>query len=170
MHTSRTTRLLSRNFTQVQINNHLSSLCSLQRYQNAFSFLFALALRDGLTIDSPLDALVGLLIQLHADLHSRACNAYSAPLLVPGFYDLNFHPLLRQVKKEGFKHTPRYAVFLDCIPIFVSFLNTLYDIKIIAHAHIRLILLWGFLGFFRSIDLHRTKRLSCLGERRFVCV
>ena len=163
--------LLARSFTEIQIEQHLKGLGALNRYQNAFALLFAMALRDGLTINSPLDAFVGLLLELHAVSPSQACNAYSALLLVPGFHDVKYHPLLKQAKKAWNKHSPRYAAFWDPVPVFVAFLNTSYDVKYIAHARIRLIMLWRFLGLFRSIDLSRTKRqVSSIGERRFVVV
>ena len=164
-------RLLARNFTEIEIEQHLKGLGALNRYQNAFTLLFAMALRDGLTINSPLDAFVGLLLELHAVSPSPACNAYSALLLVPGFHDVKYHPLLKQAEKAWNKHSQRYAAFWDPVPVFVAFLNISYDVKYIAHARIRLILLWRFLGLFRSIDLSRTKRqVSSIGERRFVVV
>ena len=164
-------RLLARNFTQLQIEHHLKGLGTLNRYQNAFALLFAMMLCDGLTINSPLDAFLGLLLELHAVSRSQARNAYSALLLVLGFHDVKYHPLLKHAKKEWNKHFPRYAAFWDPVPVFVAFLNTSYDVKSIAHARIRLILLWRFLGLFTSIDLSPTRgHVSSIVERRFVVV
>ena len=164
-------RLLARNFTEVQIDHHLKGLATLHRYQNAFALLFAMALREGLIINSPLDAFGGLLLELHAVSHSQACNAYSALLLVPGFHDVKYHPLLKHAKKQWNKHSPRYAAFWDPVPVFLAFLNTSYDVKYNAHARIPLILLWRFLGLFTSINFSRTRRqISSIGEHRFVVV
>ena len=130
-----------------------------------------MALRDGLTIDSPLDAFVGLLLELHSHSSSQACNTYSALLLIPGFADVKFHPLLKHVRKSWNKHTPKYAAFWDPVPVFIAFVNTQYDMSIIQQARIKLFLLWRFLGLFRSIDLARTVRsIASIGERHFIVV
>ena len=159
-------RLLARNFTGVQIEHHLKGLGTLNRYQNAFALLFAMALPDGLTINSLLDAFVGLLLQLHAVSPLQACNTYSALVLVRGFHDPKYHPFLKQAKKTWNRHSPQYAAFWEPVPVFMAFLNTSYDVKYIAHERICLILLWRFLLLFRSIDLSRTNRqVSSIVER-----
>ena len=111
LHSVIRSRLQARSFTEVLICEHLKQLGSLARYQNAFAFLFAMALRDSLTIDSPLDAFVGLLLELHSHSPSQACNAYSALLLNPGFADVKFHPLLKHARKSWNKHSPKCAPF-----------------------------------------------------------
>ena len=165
--------LLARNFTEVQIQHYLKVLGTLNRYHNAFALMFAMAFHDGLTIISPLDALVRLLLALHALSHGQVCNAYSALLLVPEFHDVKYHPLLKHAKKECTqkKDSPCYAAFGVPVPVFVAFVNTSYDVKYIAHACIGLILLWRSLGLFRSIDLRRTRRqISSIGECRLFVV
>ena len=145
-------RSLARNFTEVQTEHHLKGLGTLNRYQNAFALLFAMALRDGLTINSPFYAFAGLLLELHAMSPSQACKAYSVLLLVPRFHDVKHHPLLKHAKKAWNKQSPCCAAFWDRVPGFLAFLNASYDVKYIAHARIRLSLVWRFLGLLPSID------------------
>ena len=154
-----------------KIDSHIKKLGSPKRYQLAFAVLFAMALRDGLTIDSPSDSFAGLLLELDSYSSSTARNAYSALLLIPGFQSIRFHPLLSHVRKSWNKHTPKYAAFWDPIPVFWAFINTSYDLSVIKEVRIKLILLWRFLGLFRSFDLSRTLRqVSSVGTRRFVAV
>ena len=130
-----------------------------------------MALRDGLTIDSPSDSFAGLLLELDSYSSSTARNAYSALLLIPGFQSIRFHPLLSHVRKSWNKHTPKYAAFWDPIPVFWAFINTSYDLSVIKEVRIKLIFLLRFLGLIRSFDLSRTLRqVSSVGTRRFVDV
>ena len=53
--------LSSRGLSKLQIDSRVKKLGSPKRYQSAFAIFFAMALRDGLTIDSPSDLFAGLL-------------------------------------------------------------------------------------------------------------
>ena len=105
-----------------------------------------MALRDGLTIDSPSDLFAALLIELDSYSPSTARNAYAALLLIPGFQSIRFHPLLTRVHKSWNKHTPKYAALWDPIPVFWALINTSYDLSVFKEVRIKLILLWRFLG------------------------
>ena len=76
--------LQDKGYTETQISSHLSKHVPPKRYNTSFALLFAMAVRNNLTIDSPTDAFVGLLIDVNQFSESHARNAYSALLLIPG--------------------------------------------------------------------------------------
>ena len=162
--------LQARGFSEAQISSHLRKPPP-RRYDSAFALLYAMAVRRGYTVHSPLDAFVGLLIDMHSFSPSNALNAYCALLLIPGFDQIKFHPLIAPYRKVWNKSEPKYAAFWDPMPVFMAFLNTSYDHNVVAQLRLKLILLWRFLGLFRSIDLSRVRRdLSSIWERRFIVV
>ena len=80
--------LSSRCLFEVQIDSHLKSLGQMKRYQSAFAILYAMALRDELTVHSAPDLFGGLLLELNSYSPSTACNANSAMLLVARFHSI----------------------------------------------------------------------------------
>ena len=83
---------------------------------------------------------------MHSFSPSNALNAYCALLLIPGFDQIKFHPLIAPYRKVWNKSEPKYAAFWDPMPVFMAFLNTSYDHNVVAQLRLKLILLWRFLG------------------------
>ena len=63
---------------------------TLQRYQSAFVRFFQLASARGLTLDSSLDAVAAVLLDLHAESASQARNAYSGLIMILRLEPLKF--------------------------------------------------------------------------------
>ena len=163
--------LQDKGYTETRISSHLSKHVPPKRYNTSFALLSAMAVRKNLTIDSPTDAFVGLLIDLHQFSESHARNAYSALLLILGFDQIEFHPMLAPYRKQWNKSTAKYAAFWDPMPIFLAFINTSYDRGVISQVRLKLILLWRFLTFFRSIHFSQVRRdVSSIGDRNWVVV
>ena len=83
-------------------------------------------------------------------------------LLVPGFKQLNFHPLISKIRKQWNLSLPRYSAYCDPLPIFRALWRQPLDWTSVTNVRQRLILLWRFLGLFRSVDLQRTLRVISL--------
>ena len=130
--------LYSRGLSEVQVAEHLKTVSCSSCYQAAFSVLYAMGLRDELTMQSSPDLFAGSLLELNGYSASTASNAYAALLLIPGFQTLKFHPLLAPVRNLWNKSVPKYAVFWDPMPVFCAFLNTSYDINVIKEVHIKI--------------------------------
>ena len=91
--------LYSWGLSEVQVAEHLKTVSCSRRYQASFSLLYAMGLRDELTMQSSPDLFAGLLLELNGYSASTARNAYGALLLIPGFQTLKCHPLLAHVRK-----------------------------------------------------------------------
>ena len=85
---------------------------------------------------------------MHAFSPSNALNAYCALLLIPGYDQVKFHPLIAPYRKIWNKSEPKYTAFWDPMPVFMALLNTSYDHAVIAQLHLKLILPGLFLGLF----------------------
>ena len=89
-------QLLDSQRVSVQVvQYHLGKLTQLSRCDGAFRLLGAILVDQNLDpLECSLHQVVAGLISLHKVSPSQARNAYSAMLLVPGFSQLRFAPLL----------------------------------------------------------------------------
>ena len=82
------------------IQTYLQQLGSLERYDNAFNWLwFCLLPAPKDPLKASLDEISDALVNLNSSLPNQARNAYAACLLIPGLEQLTFHPLLQKFKK-----------------------------------------------------------------------
>ena len=95
------------------IEAYLKQLPILQRYQNAFGHLWNMAMDQGAPLNGnpPLGEVAALLVRMNLISTSQARNCYSALLLIPGFDQLRFSPLLRQCKRAWNQGVPKYPAF-----------------------------------------------------------
>ena len=153
------------------MDSHLGTLTSrLKRYKSAFWYFYTLAQERGLTLDSSIEQVAAGVLKIASVSLSQARNAYAALLLIPGLDQLRFAPLLRDKKHEWSASAPRYSNFWDPIPVFMALARAPYP-TCVEGLRARLILVWRFLGLFRSIDLSRTYRTACTrGDKCFIRV
>ena len=138
------------------MDSHLGTLTSrLKRYKRAFWYFYTLAQERGLTLDSSIEV-AAVVLEIASVSLSQARNAYAALLLIPGLDQLRFAPLLRDKKQEWSASAPRYSDFWDPIPVFMALARAPYP-TCVEGLRAHLILVWRFLGLFRSIDLPATK-------------
>ena len=150
----------------------MDKLGPCKRYDSSFRKLWALCTIKGLipSTSSSKD-LVPYLLQLHDHSPNDARNAYSALLLLPGFSDLKFHPMLQKVKKAWNTSEPKYTDFWSMEPLLDKLSKQKLDWKNVKQLRIRLLLCLKFFHLMRSIDCARTQRtLSFLDDRPFILV
>ena len=62
----------------------------------------------------------GALLDLHKKSPSQARNAYSAVLLIPGFEQVRFHPVLAPYKRLWNTNLQKYGCFWDARPVIAK--------------------------------------------------
>ena len=145
------------------IQSFLDRSKSLPRYDGAFRTLWGLLKVDGIDpLHASLTQVASAIVRLHSFSKAQARNAYSAMLLVPGFSQLRFVPLLAPYKKEWNSNVERYGTFWNPAALIrnvaVSFLNWASVLAV----RDRLILMCRLLCLHRSIDLARLLRTVSL--------
>ena len=124
----------------------------------------------GYTLDSSLDQFAALLVEMDSVASNQARNAHAALSWVPGFEQLRFHPLLKKILQRWNPSVARYSDFCDPFPEFFRLVMKSPPSDI-PGLRARLILLWRFLGLFRSIDLsHVCRTIWVRGEACYVRV
>ena len=139
-------------------------------YDGAFAHLWSKFVSSNLDpASASLGEVASLPLRLHSESPSQARHAYAAMLLIPGFEQLRFSPLLQQVKRLWNSSQPKYATFWDAMPL-VQRLSEQPLGTSLESIHNRLILSWRFFQLSRSIDLARTfRKVSMIGEVPFIC-
>ena len=118
-----------------------------------------------------LDGLAGELLFLNAHSPPAARHAYSALLLIPGFEQLRFSPLLSRVKREWNHSEAKYATFWDASIFLKNLVNEPLDWASVGAVRARLIICWRLIGLHRSVDLARLQRcVSLVGSTPFVLI
>jgi hypothetical protein len=153
------------------VSSYLSLLGDLRRYDGAFAHLWSKFVSSDLDPTSAsLGEVAGLLLQLHSESPSQARHAYAAMLLIPGFEQLRFSPLLRQVKRLWNSSQPKYATFWNAMPLVQRLSGQPLGTSLESIRN-RLILSWRFFQLSRSIDLARTfRKVSMVGDVPFIWV
>ena len=146
---------------------------SLKRYDSSFRLLWAILAKKGL--DPPratLEQVASGLIEIHSFSPSQARNAYSAMLLLPNFYHLRFHHMLKPYKTLWNTNVEKYGAFWDCEPILfelakIDSLGANWpDEMPLADLRERLVIVCRLLCLYRSIDLARLSRnISILNSK-----
>ena len=93
---------------------YMEKLKSLPRYDIAFKLFWAFCHVQGIsTTMANLAQVAGLLLHFDRLVPTQGRHAYSAVLLIPGLEQLQFNPLLRQVKRVWNTSSERYCSFYD---------------------------------------------------------
>ena len=101
---------------------------------------------------------------------NQARNAHAALSWVPGFEQLGFHPLLKKIRQKWIASAAPFSDFWGPFPVFFRLVMQSPPSDV-PGLRARLILLWRFLGLFRSIDLSHVCRTICVrGEACYVRV
>ena len=138
-------------------------------------------------VSSSLSEVASSIVGLHGFSSSLARNAYSAMLLVPGFQQLRFAPLLGPFRKMWNQGAERYAAFWDPTEMVKDLAGSplkgsdpavcgvhglthcVCTCSDIAALRARLIIVCRLLGLLRSIDLSRVLRaVSFVGDAPFI--
>ena len=156
----------SKGLTPDQVGRYLKiNTPRLRRYQSAFGRFYDLAFAKGLGLDANLTQMSAVLLDLDSISPSQARNAYAALLCIPGMESIKYQPLLQKVKRKWNASSPRYVDFWDPMPVFMRLVHAPYP-STLEGLRTRLILVWRFLGLYRSVDLSRTYRTVCVRDNK----
>ena len=95
---------------------------------------------------------------MHGISRAQARNAYSAMLLLPGYSQLRFLPILAPFKREWNLNVEKYATFWNPETIVRSMAASTLDWHNVVELRNRLIFVCKLLCLHRSIDLSRLLR------------
>ena len=149
---------------QVSIENiekYIRNLGSLSRYDRAFRILWAFCKtknKDPLLMS--LEDIAMEIMNLNKHTSAEARHAYSALLLLPQFGGLRFLPQLRECKRDWNTHQAKYSEFWSAQPIWHALQTAPLCWSSAQQVRDRLILVLRLVHLFRSIDLHRSLRVT----------
>ena len=116
-----------------------------------------------------LEQMAGNIVFLNQFSPAQARNAYSALLLLPGWGQLRFSPLLVSCRKIWQKSQAKYSTFWDATSVLEKLADMSLDWDSVQEVRDRLIIIFRLLNLSRSIHLARTWRcLSQVGDQAFV--
>ena len=152
------------------ISAYLAQHANVERYQSAFNKLWFQCTNMGLQpLTLSLEDIAGQLLLLHQTSSSQARNAYSALLLIPGFDQLRFSPMLAKCKRAWNQSSAKHATFWDASGVLNQLALESLDLSNVQEVRDRLIICWRLLGLHRSIDLARLKHtISMVGDTPFI--
>jgi hypothetical protein len=156
--------------TPEQIDMYLRQLPDLRRYDSSFRQFWNQCVSNGLVLSTATFwDVVTELCKHHEVSHSQSQHAYAAILLLPGWDQFRFFPMLERLKKDWNDHTPKYAAFWDATDYLEKLKGRPLNWNSIQQVRDRLILTWRFFQLSRSIDLSRTYRqISRVGDKVFI--
>ena len=151
-------------------NTYLKSLKSLPRYNRAFKLFWAFCKTHNMsTTSATLTEIASMMLQFDKLIPTHGRHAYAALLLVPGMAQLQFEPLLRQVKRVWNTSTARYVSFFnakDPIERLAQMPLTWHSVEQI---RLRLLLCCRFFMLCRNIDLERMfRKVAFIQEKPFI--
>ena len=95
-------------------DTYLKGLKSIQRYNASFKLFYGFCIcKNFKAMDSSLQAVAGMLLEFNKVLPTHTRFVYSGLLLIPGMDQLQFNPMLRQLKRQWNISNVRYASFYD---------------------------------------------------------
>jgi hypothetical protein len=152
------------------IDSYLKDLKSIQRYDSAFKTLWAICFEKRLPLDTiTIYQLASQILYLNQFSPSQARNAYSAMLLIPGWDQLRFCPLLHTCKRTWNTSQAKYSTFWDAENVLKKLCLQPLNWQSIQAVRDRLILACRLLNLFRSVDLARTWRChSSIGDQFYI--
>ena len=102
---------------------------------------------------------------------AQARHAYASLLFIPGMDQLQFNPLLRQVKKIWNKSQSKYATFYDASGPIAKLAKQPLNWDCPKEIRTRLILVLRFFMLCRNVDLERMFRtVSMVDNKPFVLI
>jgi hypothetical protein len=154
------------------IDNYMSSLKSLDRYNKPFQYIWCILQNQN--VDPPeatIPQIVSALIQLNSFSPSQARNAYSALVCFPPFQGLKFNAQLLPFKRKWNQNVQKYGSFWDAEHVLQALAGQQLNPSDIRGHRDRLILCMRLLALHRGIDLARSQRtLSVLQNKAFILV
>ena len=152
------------------IDLYLKEQKSIARYDSAFKLLWAICIEKDLPLeDLSIYQLASQIVYLNKFSPSQARNAYSAMLLIPGWDQLRFCPLLHQCKRNWNYSQAKYSTFWDAEDVLQKVALAPLNWKSIEEVRNRLIIVCRLLNLYRSVDLARTWRCqSSVGKQFYV--
>ena len=119
----------------------------------------------------PLGEVAALLVRMNLISTSQARNCYSALLLIPGFDQLRFSPLLRQCKRAWNQGVPKYPAFYSASDLLKRLQALPFDWSSIQDVRDRLIICRRFVQLTRSVDLARMyRKISHLQGKPYIFI
>ena len=154
------------------VKAYLDQLPKLDRYQNAFQIFWEQCIGLGENFSkAPLWEIATQLVRLNAVNKNQARNAYSALLLIPGWDQIRFSPLLKACRRTWNQSVPKYPAFWSASPVVKALTKQPLTWSSIPQVRDRLILAWRLFQLARSVDLSRLfRKISFLGEKPFVWI
>ena len=147
------------------ITLHLNSLSSLPRYDHAFRHLWCFCHMQGADpLALSLEEVAGWLLRMAQHWPHEARNAYSALLLIPGWQQLRFSPLIKSCKAKWQSKGDKYPDFWDAQTILKKLFLAPLDWKDTKSVRDRLILVLRLLHLCRSVDLQRMYRRKSVSQ------
>ena len=132
---------------------------SLKRYSSSFKLLWDILVRGGVPPQSATeDQVADAIIQIFTASPAQARNAYSAVLLIPGYGNLRFHPLLRPYKKSWNTNLEKYGAFWDPTEVLLALQQTPLCSLTEQDLRTHFIISSRLLCLYRSSDLANLKR------------
>ena len=116
-----------------------------------------------LDLNFSLDQVAEHLVLLHGVSVSQARSAYAALLLIPGFDQLRFNPLLCRCKKLWNVSEAKYSHFWSVEILVQKLAREKLDWANMEAVRNRLILCWRLFALHRSVDLARLYRKISFG-------
>ena len=164
--------LESKQIPSEMVDTYLKRVNSLERYERSFKLFWSFCQIKGMdATQTTLTQVAGLLVQFDQILPNQARHAYASLLLIPGMEQLQFNPLLRQVKKTWNTSNSRYTSFFDASTPIAKLAAQPLDWECPTQIRTRLILAFRFFMLCRSIDLERMYRtISMLNGQPYVLV
>ena len=144
----------------------------LERYNGAWMHFVTFCCTIGIDVlHCNHDALAGCLVEFHQYWPNESKMAYASVILLPGFDQIRFHPMLKPLKREWNKSEAKYATFWDAQKKLRLLQKQNLDWSSIAQLRLRLIMLFRIIMLFRSVDLERCWRtISRVEDSLFLMV
>jgi hypothetical protein len=154
------------------VDTYMKNLPSLERYDRAFKLFWAFCTLQNISATSAtLTQVAGLLVQFNDVMPAQARHAYASLLLVPGMDQLQFNPLLRQVKKSWNHSQSKYATFYDASGPIAKLAAQPLNWEDITAIRTRLLLVLRFFMLCRNVDLERMFRtVSMVDDQPFILI
>ena len=151
---------------------YFMGLKSLPRYDSAFRLFWAFChLKHLSATEASLSQVASMILHFDQVLPSQGRHAYASLLLIPGMEQLQFSPLLRQIKRKWNTSQARYFSFYDASDIICRLALQPLNWTSIPDLRARLLLCLRFFMLCRNVDLERMFRtFSMTGQKPFILI
>ena len=164
--------LQKQQMSHTALENYMSSLKSLDRYNKPFQLIWALL--EQKNIQPPkasISEVVSAIIELSEISIPQARNAYSALIYFPQFQALKFNSQLQPLKRKWNVNTQKYGAFWQAEDVIAEMACSQLIPEDLVGVRSRLILCFRLFGLFRGVDLARTlRKISFVGDKAYIMV